>query len=111
LKGLFGYADNVTVDKEGPFPAKILLSKLDTSLVSFKIGTLAVGGEILVHSHEESNQLEYYPKGKAKLFLEGVGEKQIRPGAFMFAPKGVKHSIRNVTEELTIYSVFFPALF
>lgn len=80
-------------------------------MVSVKVGRLPVGGEIVLHSHEGSNQLEYYPEGRATLFLEGVGEREIRPGSFMFAPKGVGHRIRNVTEELVIYSVFVPALF
>ena len=111
MKGVFRYDQEIVVNEEGPFPAKTLLSRLDTPMVSVKVGTLPVGSEIAIHSHEESSQLEYYPKGKAILFLEGVGEKEIRPGAFMFAPKGVKHGIRNVTEELVIYSVFVPALF
>ena len=76
-----------------------------------KIGELAVGGEISVHSHAKSNQIEYYPQGKATLYLEGVGEREILPGSFMFAPNGVKHGIREVTEKLIIYSVFIPALF
>lgn len=87
---------------KGPFSAKILLSKEDTPMVSVKVGRLPVGGEIVLHSHEGSSQLEYYPEGRATLFLEGVGEREIRPGSFMFAPKGVGHRIRNVTEELVI---------
>jgi len=111
LKAIFRYRDSINIKKDGPFPAKTLLSELDTPLASVKVGKLAVGCEISVHSHTKSNQVEYYPQGKAILYLEGVGEKEILPGSFMFAPNGVKHGIREVTETLTIYSVFIPALF
>lgn len=111
MKGIFRNESEIKISKEGPFPAKTLLSKKDTPIASVKIGRLPVGGKIEVHSHKDINQLEYYIKGKATLFLEGVGEKEIGPGTFMFAPKGVKHGIHNVTEELIIYGVFTPALF
>jgi len=111
LKGIFRNESDIKISEEGPFPSKTLLSKRDTPTASVKIGSLPVGGKIEVHSHKDVNQLEYYIKGKATLFLEGVGEKEIRPGTFMFAPKGVKHGIHSVTEELIIYCVFTPALF
>ena len=111
MTGIFRYGETIDLEKDGPFPAKVFLSSVDTPLASVKVGELAVGSDIPIHSHETSSQLEYYPKGKATLFLEGVGEVEIRPGAFMFAPKGVKHGITDVKEKLIIYSVFVPALF
>ena len=111
MKAVLRYEEEIEMSKEGPFPAKVLLSEEDTELTSVKTGKLAIGQEIAVHSHKESSQLEYYPQGRATLFLEGEGDKEIRSGTFMFAPKGVKHGISNVTEELVIFSVFIPALF
>jgi len=103
--------DEAETDRKGPFPAKILLSKVDTSAISIKVGTLPVDREIPVHFHEGADQLEYYIEGKAVLYLEGVGEKEIGKGSFMYAPKGIKHGIRNVKDPLKIYCVFLPALF
>lgn len=111
LKPLVRRESDTKLSKGGPFPAKILLSKDETPSVSVKVGKLPVGGKIPIHTHEDSDQLEYYIKGKAVFFLEGLGEIEIEPGAFTFAPKGVKHGILNVTEELMIISVFVPALF
>ena len=65
MKGIFRHESEVTMSVKGPFPAKILLSKEDTPMVSVKVGRLPVGGEIVLHSHEGSNQLEYYPEGRA----------------------------------------------
>ncbi len=98
-------------DEKGPFPARILLSKIDTGDLSVKHGLLPIGQEIKVHNHEENAQVEFYPSGKAVLFVEGVGEKEIGPGTFMYAQRGVKHGIHSVQEPLEIISVFIPALF
>lgn len=111
MRSVFKRKSDIKLSEEGPFPARTLLSKDETPSVSVKIGKLPIGREIAIHMHEHSDQLEYYIKGRATLFLEGIGEKEIKPDTFMFAPKGVKHGIRNVTEELVIISVFIPALF
>ena len=58
-----------------------------------------------------TDQIEYYIEGKAVLCLGGVGGKEIGKGSFIYAPKAVKHGIRNVTEPLKIYGAFLPALF
>ena len=102
---------NCPEDKEGPFPARILLSKRDTEDLSAKHGLLPIGQEIKVHNHKNHAQVEFYPSGKAMLFVEGVGEKEIGTGSFMYAPKGVKHGIRSVQEPLEIVTVFIPSLF
>ena len=111
MKGMIRHEDQAEADRKGPFPARILLSKADASTISIKVGTLPVDQEIPVHFHENNDQVEYYIEGKAVLYLEGMGEKEIGKGSFMYAPKGVKHGIKNVKEPLKIYAVFLPALF
>jgi len=108
---LVGRYENCPIDRKGPFPARILLSKTDTMDLSVKYGVLPIGQEIQIHNHQEHAQFEFYPSGRATLFLEGVGEKDIQPGSYMYAPKGVKHGIHSVREPLEIVSVFVPPLF
>lgn len=109
--GLIRESKSCPLDEKGPFPARILLSKVDTEEMSVKHGVLAVGQEIDVHCHEEQAQVEFYPSGKATLFVEGVGEREISSGYFMYAPQGVKHGIHSVVEPLEIVTIFVPALF
>ncbi len=103
--------EDPNLNEEGPFPAKILLSKQDTSTASVKVGTLEKGRKIEIHSHAESDQIEYYLSGKAIMFIEGLGEKKISKGSFTYIPKGVKHGILEVIEPLRILTVFVPPLF
>lgn len=110
-RGLIRNSNKCPLDDKGPFPARILLSKTDTQELSVKHGVLSIGQSIGVHSHEENTQVEFYASGKATLFVEGLGEKEIGPGSFMHAPKGVKHGIHSVQEPLEIISVFVPPLF
>lgn len=109
--GLIRDSESCLLDEKGPFPARILLSKLDAEEMSVKHGVLSVGEEIDIHCHEEQAQVEFYPSGKATLFVEGVGEREIRSGSFMYAPRGVKHGIHSVSEPLEIVTIFVPALF
>ncbi|MEM2341461.1 MAG: cupin domain-containing protein [Candidatus Bathyarchaeia archaeon] len=64
-----------------------------------------------MHAHSESDQIEYCIRGKAVMFIEGLGEKEIVEGAFTYIPRGVKHSIINVIESTTFLTVFVPPLF
>ncbi len=109
--GLIRESKSCPTDAKGPFPARVLLSKLDTQELSVKHGVLPVGQEITVHSHQGHAQAEFYSAGRATLFVEGVGEKEIGPGSFMYAPRGVRHGIHSVKEPLEIVSVFVPPLF
>jgi len=111
LKPIIRNEEDLNLNEEGPFPAKILLSKQDTLTASVKVGTLEKGGEIELHTHAESDQIEYYLSGKAIMFIEGLGERRINRGSFTYIPKGVKHGILEVIEPLKILTVFIPPLF
>jgi len=111
LKPIIRNEEDLNLNEEGPFPAKILLSKQDTVTASVKIGTLEKGRKIETHAHTESDQIEYYLSGKAIMFIEGLGEREISEGLFTYIPKGVRHGIREVIEPLKILTVFVPPLF
>jgi len=111
LKPIIRNEEDLNLNEEGPFPAKILLSKQDTLTASVKVGTLERGGKIEIHAHAESDQIEYYLSGRAVMFIEGLGEKEISEGSFTYIPKGVKHGVLKVIEPLKILTVFIPPLF
>jgi mannose-6-phosphate isomerase-like protein (cupin superfamily) len=44
------------------------------------------------------------------MWVEGVGDFSLEPGVIVRVPKGKKHKIADVAEDLLFYDVFFPAL-
>ena len=44
------------------------------------------------------------------MWVDGTGEFLLQPGVIVRVPKGIKHKITEVTEDLLIYDVFSPAL-
>ena len=111
MKPIIRDEKDLAVDESGPFPAKILLSRLDTRIASVKVGVLEKGKTIEVHSHEGSDQIEYYMDGEAVIYIEGIGERIIHKGSFTYIPRGVKHGIKEVIEPLKIITIFIPPLF
>ena len=70
---------------------------------------IPAGVEIPEHIHEEQADILYPIDGKAEMNVEGAGTFALNPGVIVRVPKGTKHRIFNVTEELLIYDVFQPA--
>ena len=110
-KPIIKYEKEVSFSSGAPFPTKIFLSKSECPVASVRLSTLNKGEKIEMHAHAESDQIEYCIKGKAIMFIEGLGEKEITRGTFTYVPKGVKHSILEVIEPLTVLTVFVPPLF
>ena len=67
------------------------------------------GIEIPEHIHEEQVDILYPIQGAAEMYVEGTGTFPLKPGIIVIVPKGTKHKISNVTEELLVYDVFQPA--
>ena len=111
VKPVIRYESEVSFSSGAPFPTKILLSKSESSTASVRLSRLEKGKKIKMHAHAESDQIEYCIGGKAIMFIEGLGEKEITRGTFTYVPKGVKHSILEVIEPLTVLTVFVPPLF
>lgn len=105
------YERDIAFNEGTIFPTKILLSKNDTSTASVRLSMINRSEEINMHTHNESDQIEYCIKGKAIIFIEGLGEKEILEGTFIYIPKGVRHGLVNVIEPLTVLTVFIPPLF
>ena len=67
------------------------------------------GIDIPEHIHQEQVDILYPIQGKAEMNVEGAGTFPLQPGVIVRVPKGIKHKIFNVTEELLVYDVFHPA--
>ena len=110
MSAFISHEANIDENTSGPFPARLLLTKSITSNFSIKKGTLKAGSVIKEHKHNDSEQFELYLSGQATLYIEGVGDREIGPGSYMYAPKGTTHAIKQVTEDLEIINIFVPPL-
>jgi quercetin dioxygenase-like cupin family protein len=88
---------------------KPLVTKNEDGLnVTCMLVNIPVGAEIPEHIHEEQADILYPLQGQAQMVVEGEGQFGLKPGIVVRVPKGTKHKIFNVTEELLIYDVFQP---
>jgi len=62
------------------------------------------------HVHRDQLDLIYVLKGKATMFIDGVGEFPAEPGMIIQVPPNTKHAIRNIEEDILLYNVFAPAI-
>ena len=89
---------------------KPLVTKSEEGIdVTCMLVRVPAGIEIPEHTHEEQVDILYPIQGKAEMNVEGAGTFTLKPGVIVSVPKGTKHRIFNVTEELLVYDVFQPA--
>jgi len=67
------------------------------------------GLEVPEHIHEEQDDILYPLSGKAKMWIDGIGEFELTKGMLVRVQKKTKHKIYDITEDLMIYNVFTPA--
>jgi mannose-6-phosphate isomerase-like protein (cupin superfamily) len=65
--------------------------------------------EIPRHIHENSDDILYIIQGKAKMWIDGIGDVPLTAGSFVRIPKGVLHQPHSVEEELIAHDLWFPA--
>jgi quercetin dioxygenase-like cupin family protein len=69
------------------------------------------GSEIEEHNHEEEDDIIYVLEGEATMWIEGVGEFPLTPGAFVAVSKGKRHKTHDVRKNLIIFDTFTPPMF
>ena len=90
---------------------KPLISEKEHCLnVTCMIVNVPAGKEVPEHIHEEQDDILYPLQGKAIMWVDGTGNFSLEPGVIVRVPKGKKHKIFDVTQDLLIYDVFCPAL-
>jgi quercetin dioxygenase-like cupin family protein len=71
---------------------------------------IPAGIDIPEHIHETQDDILYPLHGKGVMWVDGNGDFALEPGVIVKVPKGIKHKITDVTEDLLLYDVFCPAL-
>ena len=61
------------------------------------------------HTHAEQDDIIYPLSGRAKMWVDGIGEFELKRGVLVRVLKGTKHKVYDVTEDLLVYDVFSPA--
>jgi quercetin dioxygenase-like cupin family protein len=90
---------------------KPLISSKEHNLnVTCMLVKVPVGKEVPEHVHEAQDDILFPLYGKAVMWVEGAGDFSLEPGVIVRVPKGKRHRIGDVVEELLIYDVFCPAL-
>ncbi|MDY6792833.1 MAG: cupin domain-containing protein [Thermodesulfobacteriota bacterium] len=90
---------------------KPLISQKEHGLnVTCMLVNVPAGKEVPQHIHEEQDDILYLLQGKAVMWVDGTGSFSLEPGVIVRVPKGKKHKIFNVSQDLLIYDVFCPAL-
>jgi quercetin dioxygenase-like cupin family protein len=95
-----------------PIQIKPFLSKkADGADVTAFLVKLPVGKEIPEHVHSTQEDIIFIVAGRAKMWVDGVGDFTLEPGTFVRVPKNTRHRMYAVTEEILNYDVFTPPLF
>jgi quercetin dioxygenase-like cupin family protein len=68
-----------------------------------------VGTPIEKHTHE-CDDIVYVVKGKAKMWIEEIGDVPMTEGTFIRIPRGTVHQPHDIEEDLIVYDVFYPFL-
>lgn len=89
--------------------AYLLTRKDDGGDVTTAIVHWKIGAQIPRHIHEESDDILYILHGKAKIWIEGAGDFDLTPGAFVRVPKGVLHQPHDVEEDLLAHDTWLSA--
>jgi quercetin dioxygenase-like cupin family protein len=77
---------------------------LTCMLVHLPLGTI-----VERHTHE-CDDIIYVVKGKAMMWVDGIGDVQLVEGSFLRIPKGVAHQPHSIEEDFIAYDVFYPFL-
>jgi quercetin dioxygenase-like cupin family protein len=78
--------------------------------VTCMLVNVPAGKEVGEHIHPTQDDILYPLSGKATMWVDGTGEFTLEPGIVVRVPKGTKHKITNVIEDLLVLDVFCPAL-
>lgn len=90
---------------------KPMISEKEHGLnVTCMLVNIPVDKEVPEHIHDSQDDIIYPLQGKASMWVDGTGIFSLEPGVIVRVPKGTKHRVYDVTEELLVYDVFFPAL-
>ena len=95
---------------EGVRIKPLVSNKNDSVDFTCMLVNIPKGKEVPDHIHDQQDDILFPLKGKATMWVDGMGSFSLEPGVIVRIPKGIKHRIVDIEEELLIYDVFHPAL-
>jgi len=89
-----------------------LLNKRDDNFgVTMALDRWLPGAELDRHTHQDCDDIFYIIKGKAKIWLDGIGDVPLVTGSFVKVPKGLAHQPHSVEQETLCHHTWFPATY
>jgi quercetin dioxygenase-like cupin family protein len=87
-----------------------LLTKKDDGVeVTTLLIRIPKGEGLPEHTHL-AHDIIFPLSGKAKIWIKGMGDYELKKGVLMHVPPGVLHKLYDVTEDVEIYDVFSGAI-
>jgi len=90
--------------------AYLMPKRADDVSITCALVHLTVGSKVDKHIHENSDDIIYVLKGKAKMWIEDVGDVPLAAGTLLRIPKGTLHQPHDIEEDLVAYDTWYPAL-
>jgi quercetin dioxygenase-like cupin family protein len=85
--------------------ALMLTNKDDGVKVTCLTGVIPKGEGVPEHTHEV-HDIIFPLSGRGKIWIEGVGDLELRKGVLVHVPPGLAHRIFDVSEDLELFDVF-----
>ena len=83
-----------------------LLTKKDDNVeVTIIHALVPKDSEIPEHVHDV-NDIIYPVAGKAKIWIQGIGDLELEKGVLVNVPPGILHKVYDVEEDLEVFDVF-----
>jgi quercetin dioxygenase-like cupin family protein len=83
-----------------------LLTKKDDDVdVTIIHAIVPKGADIPEHTHEV-HDIIYPVSGKAKIWIQGIGDLKLEKGVLVNVPPRVLHKVYDVSEDLEVFDVF-----
>lgn len=87
----------------------LLTNKDDGVKITCLLAKIPKGESIPEHTHEVHDIL--FPlSGKAKIWIQGLGELELKRGVLVSVPPRAAHKVYDVTEDMEVYDVFSDAI-
>lgn len=92
---------------------KRLITKKGSGLDTVTVLLVKIPKEksVAEHIHETSEDILYVLSGKGKMWVEEAGEFELKKNVMVRVPRGRRHRIFDIEEDILIYDVFSPAIF
>jgi quercetin dioxygenase-like cupin family protein len=89
---------------------KLLSHEKDGIDLSIVLVRVKKGAVIPAHVHEQDD-IAYHLEGKGRMWVEGAGDLDVRPGTLLRIPAGVKHQPHDIEEDILVFEIYSPHLF